>query len=264
MKIIIVGCGQIGQQVGERLHQDGAKVFGVKRSDEDWSYDWKCIAADASSEAGVKRIKGNCPKPDAIIVTANPGLRGGGDNKLKQMATLLTKTFKKCVLIYTSSTAVYVDAPGQSMDEEGQTDVSDRAKELLSIESVYQKAGAVILRLAALVGPNRMHIRKRIADADDVLTVRGSLARRFNYVHDLDVVDILFGCVHFDVPAGIYNISSSDELTAQAYFQMLIDESDKSLRLEEQEPFMPDRIIDNTKFLTHCGDIQWRTPLAEA
>ena len=261
MRILIIGCGQIGQRLGERLFQDGHEVIGVRRSLDEWSAQWPCLAADASSEGGVQKIQAQMPKPELIYVTANPGLRGGGDNHILCLAELLCAAYTSVPIIYTSSTAVYADAPGQVMNESGTVDTDERAQHLLSIEEEFLRHDAVILRLAALVGPERMHIRKRIMSADAVLKVRGRLQRRFNFVHDYDAVAVLYRCVDKMLAAGVYNICSDMPLTAEEYFRLLIGESGQALKLEEQEPYMPDRVVDNARYMTHEPSFKWRQPL---
>ena len=261
MRILIIGCGQIGQRLGEHLFQDGHAVIGVRRSLDAWTAQWPCLAADASSEGGVQKIQAQMPDPEMIFVCANPGLRGGGDNHILRLAELVCAAYAGVPIVYTSSTAVYADAPGVEMDEAGPKDDDERAQHLLAIEDVFVRAGAIVLRLAALVGPDRMHIRKRIMSSESVLKVRGRLQRQFNFVHDYDAVEILYRCVTQLPPGGIYNICSDMALTAEEYFRLLIGESGQRLQLEEQEPFMPDRIVSSRKYTEALGSFKWRQPL---
>ncbi len=69
--IVIIGCGDIGVELGRRLHQRGHKVYGVRRSPEKLPKFIQGIGADFMDAADLKHQLAQVAA-DYVIITLTP------------------------------------------------------------------------------------------------------------------------------------------------------------------------------------------------
>jgi nucleoside-diphosphate-sugar epimerase len=225
MDVLIVGCGGLGRQVAELLTAGGDRVLGVRRSVAGERP--PILAADAGDEAAWPGIAGAAVSHGlswpvgAVLLSANPGVRRGGDNRLDRAADLIRRHLPAALLVYTGSTAVYADAGGGEVDESGRVDEADPAvAKLMAIErAVLAQPRSLVLRLPALVGPTRTHALERLRAGHR--TVRGDLARPFSFLHELDAAALCVEALRGDLGTGLLNAASPERITAGGYYAEL-------------------------------------------
>jgi nucleoside-diphosphate-sugar epimerase len=185
MQVVILGCGAVGAAAGRLLLARGHHVTGVRRR-PDGDPGFPLITGDAAENGLWPRL----PRPDAVLLTATPGLRRGRDHGLDRAAALIPSGIR---LIYSGTTAVYGDAGGATITEDGP--LAPDAGPLLAVETaVLAHADALVLRCPALVGPSRTRIATRAAAAaaaGQPLVVAGDPDRPFSYLHDDDLAWLL-------------------------------------------------------------------------
>ncbi|QLG29392.1 SDR family oxidoreductase [Halorarum halophilum] len=172
MRVVIVGCGYVGLELGRRLTEAGHAVTGVRRSDEGLdairSAGFDAVRGDATDTASL----GSLPDADAVVFAASTGGRGADaarevyvDGLSNVLAEYGSREESPERLIYTSSTGVYGDHDGDWVDEEtplepttGKTAVLVEA-ERLAIESAAERGiDGTVARFAGLYGPERYRL----------------------------------------------------------------------------------------------------------
>lgn len=161
MKIVIVGCGWLGQQLAAVLSSAGHQVYATRRS----------AAALADLPAGVKGIALDLNQPavaDAtldsifhaavVICAIAPGRQQPGNNyiqSLQQLSAVMQQAGSRGVLHFSSS-GIYQGLDGDA-DETADLQLQyPRVQLLAGGEQALQQFGCCItLRLAGLMGPGR-------------------------------------------------------------------------------------------------------------
>ncbi len=259
MNILIIGYGKLARSLAVILREVGDQVWGVQREQKDAVDDARMIYADAASEEAYASIKAAVPNPDYIVVTASPGLRGGGDNNLTNMAKLIIEHYPDAPLLYTSSTYVY--ASGNSVDEEAALLDDKRAQHLLAIESIFAKREhSLILRLSAIVGAKRNYIREAMRKATQSYAVSGPLNRRFNFIHEDDAAEVIVELIKLG-STGLFNLSSNHKITALDYYQGISTEEGLKLEIVEKDTKQASKSINCDKIYTLLSERSWRNYL---
>ncbi len=159
-KVVIVGCGWLGQQLGILLAAAGFSVFGTRQTS----------AALAKLPAAIKPLLLQLPLsvvPDAVrvlfanswIICAIPpaGRLQSAAVYLEQLQSLVALATAAGVrgVIHCSSTGVYQGLVGD-VDEQSEIQTTGRAGGLLAAEQILQQLpNCITLRLAGLIGPGR-------------------------------------------------------------------------------------------------------------
>lgn len=159
-KVVIVGCGWLGQQLGMLLAGHGFAVFGSRQS----------VAGLAELPAMIEPLLLQLPVvlPDAALIAVMkdswlicaipPAARQQSAiqyaGQLQSLVELATAAGVRGV-IHCSSSGVYQGLSGD-VDEQCQIEPSGRAGMLLTAEQILQQIPKCItLRLAGLIGPGR-------------------------------------------------------------------------------------------------------------
>jgi nucleoside-diphosphate-sugar epimerase len=263
MDTLIVGCGELGRGVAALLTASGDRALGVRRTAASASP--AMIAADAADEgawAGIAddvRAAGMSWPLDAVLLSANPGVRRGGDNRLDRAAELIRRHLPGALLVYTGSTAVYADAGGADVDESGRIDEADPAvAKLMAIErAVLAQPRALVLRLPALVGPSRTHALERLRAGER--TVRGDLARPFSFVHERDAAELCVEALRGRFGGGVLNAASPARISAGDYYAELARLAGVQPPSGDASP-APSRRVVAPRLWTMLPDRAWRSP----
>lgn len=185
MRVVILGCGSVGAAAAGLLALRGHAVTGVRRTPAPG-----LVAGDAADPALWQAL----PHPEAVLITATPGLRRGRDNRLARAAALIPAG---CRVIYSGTTAVYGEAGGAAVAEDGA--LAPDAGSLLAVEAaVLAHPDALVLRCPALTGPDRTRIAERAQAAraaGEPLRVPGDPDRPFSVLHDADLAWLLAAAV---------------------------------------------------------------------
>lgn len=248
-KIIIVGCGWLGQLVAPVLSAAGWQVYGSRRSGEAA----QSLAApihgvvlpltDHLITAEVQALL-----HDAwIICTIPPGGRNGTTNSnyltvLQNLALLCQQSDIKGG-IHISSTGVYQGLAGE-VDETAVLKLDNPRVTLLNAgEQLLRESGPwLTLRLAGLMGPGR-HPGRFVQGK----TLSGA-THPVNMVHSADVAQALLAIIgKWPLAQRCYNLSSPQRVTKhdfyQAAFAQLGISEALSFNTEATEP--PRRVLAN-------------------
>jgi nucleoside-diphosphate-sugar epimerase len=270
--LFVAGCGYIGRAVAGAAMREGARVTALTRNPE---------TAAALREAGVAVIVADLASdawhrqcgeaPDLLLNCVSSG--GGGLEAYRRsyvegmasLAAWAARVGPVGTAVYTSSTSVYPQDGGQSVDEQAPTSGgSERAELLLEAEATLQNANDAwrrwfVLRLAGIYGPGRHHLLDQVASGE----VAGVGDHRLNLIHRDDAVAAILACL--GAPAtmgsGVFNVADDGAarkaevagwLAAQAGLPApRFTGAGGSLR----RPVVPDRVILSAKLRAKFG---WR------
>lgn len=159
MRVLIIGCGDIGRRVAVSIHATGGTVTGVVRTPE---------SADAIRAIGIEPWTTDLDRDDATLPAgpfdvvfhmAPPPRTGDTDPRTARLLTRLPPCSR---LVYLSTTGVYGDRGGEWVDEDSvPAPTSARGRRRLDAESRLRAwcegngVEWVILRVAAIHGRGR-------------------------------------------------------------------------------------------------------------
>jgi nucleoside-diphosphate-sugar epimerase len=221
MHALIVGCGYLGKRIATRLQAEGHAVSAVTRSADraaEWSrIGWKPIVADVADPATLRGL----PAVDAVFYAVGYDSSGGRSKRdvyVNGLSNVLTAmTGRMGAMVYISSTSVYGQTDGETVDETSTCEPSTEsgricleAERLLTdwARQSSPQTRAMILRLAGIYGPGRLLARA------DALTSRKPLPGRgdawLNLIHVDDAARLAIQAALVGSGGAIY--LGSDEL----------------------------------------------------
>jgi len=176
MRIVVLGCGYVGIELGRQLVDRGHDVVGVRRSS---------TGVRDIEHAGFDGVRGDLTDPDdvaalpdadALVFAASSGGRGADaarevyvDGLQTALAEYATREDAPRRIVYTSSTGVFGDHDGDWVDEStpiGPTTAKTRV--LASAEAVALAADRLygvdgtVARFAGLYGPDRYRLERYV------------------------------------------------------------------------------------------------------
>ena len=175
MRVVILGCGYVGLELGRQLEADH-DVVGVRRSDD---------GIDAIESAGFDAVQADVtdadelasvPDADALVFAASSGGRDAEAAREVYVEGLRTaiETFGSREspperLVYTSSTGVYGDHGGDWVDESTPLDpTTEKTGVLVEAERIAHEVAAdygidgTVARFAGLYGPDRYRLERYV------------------------------------------------------------------------------------------------------
>lgn len=232
MRILIVGCGYVGLELGRRLASSGAEVVGLRRRGDD---------DGAQARAGLRAVRGDVTRPgdleaipgdfDAVVSTVSSGRGGldayqqvylGGARNLVDWA----RRRRPGRLVWVSSTGVYGQADGTWVTEESPTAPDEpTARCLVAAEQAIAegtRSGVVptqIVRVAGIYGPGRGHLFHQFIAGE----ARPDPSRSpwINMIHRDDVASALEAVLHRGEPGRIYNAVDDEPVTRDDFLGYL-------------------------------------------
>ena len=233
-QILIVGCGYTGLRAARFWLQAGYSVAAITRSvaraAELQQQGLQTIVADLADNSPAPQLPA-CP----IVVWSAGYDRSSGCTRRQLWIHGLEKLLRSLPdcpqprrLILTSTTGVYGDAGGSTVDEctppqpvqEGGV-VCLEAERLLQAWCRQHDHTAVILRLAGIYGPHRL--LRRLQDLRDQRPIPASPDEWLNLIHVDDIVTALDHCALSDNPPPVMNLAAAETATRQTYYQTLAE-----------------------------------------
>lgn len=212
MKLLLIGHGYLGREIGRVFRGHGWEVIPFSLSGGDGS-----LACDVGDSDAVRKL----PAADAIIHCAASGR--GGEEAYQRVyvdgCRNLTEAFPGLPLLFTSSTSVYAQTDGSSVTEDSPA-IPERetGRLLLDAENLTLAAGGVVTRLAGIYGPGRSVILKKFLAGEAVIEEDG---RRFlNQIHRDDAARAIFHLLTSGA-AGVFNVSDSTPLSQLECYEAL-------------------------------------------
>ena len=216
-RIVIVGCGYVGLELGRQLRRAGHEVTGVRRSD---------AGLDAVEGAGLEPHRADATDPGSlsslpdaewVVFAASSGGRGadaaravyveGLENVIEEYAGRSSSPDR---LVYTSSTGVHGDHDGAFVDEDTPIDPKTEKTEVLAdAERIARETAAdagidgTVARFAGLYGPDRYRLDRYLTGP----VTEGYL----NMVHRDDAAGAVAFCLDLGVARGETVLVVDDE-----------------------------------------------------
>jgi len=298
--LLILGCGYLGQHVAREARERGMRVTALTRNEpqaaalrtqglgvivadlasDDWhalaprevDFVLNCVSSGAAQSA-ISSISGVADKLAARRRSYTDGMRS--------LTCWLRKVERVGTVVYTSSTGVYPQGGGVTVDEAfpvAPPDTDTRAGILTAAEQILQRecpnASATIstrwfiLRLAGLYGPGRSHLLNQVLKnaalhGDQRVNVSDSASHRLNLVHVEDAAAAIWAA--FTAPATfasrIYNVADDAPAPKCEVLSWLAEQvgAPPAASGREQDAKMetvtdrPDRLISNARLKRELG-----------
>jgi nucleoside-diphosphate-sugar epimerase len=236
-RILIAGCGYVGEATADLFHDAGWNVEGwvhSKQSAEGLSVKPYSIGVvDISQSNEVAKRAGAF---DAVIHCASS--RGGDAEAYRQIymdgARNLLKAFAQSKILFTSSTSVYAQGDGSWVTEESETKpIRETSRILLEVEKLILEKGGIVARLAGIYGPGRSALLSKFLNG--TATIDPQDDRFVNQVHRDDIASALFLLLNREPQESshIYNVVDDQPL--------LLSECYRRLAQKLNRPFPPIR-----------------------
>lgn len=176
MRVVVLGCGYVGIELGRQLVDRGHDVVGVRRSEDGVTAiereGIEGVQADVTDATAVAAL----PDADALVFAASSGGRGADaardvyvDGLQTALGEYATREDSPRRLVYTSSTGVFGDHGGNWVTEE--TPISPttaKTRVLASAEAIALAADRLygidgtVARFAGLYGPDRYRLSRYV------------------------------------------------------------------------------------------------------
>src|SRR5262245_630587 len=224
-RILIAGCGYVGEATADLFHSAGWNVEGWVHSTQSAArlsgkpYSIRVI--DISQRREVAKYARSF---DAVIHCASS--RGGDAETYRQIylsgARHLLETFSKAKTLFTSSTSVYAQRDRSWVSEESETKpVRETSRILLDVEKLILERGGIVARLAGIYGPRRSAPLTKFLDA--TATMDPNNDRFINQVHRDDIASALFLLLNREAQtsAQIYNLVDDQPILQSECYRWL-------------------------------------------
>jgi nucleoside-diphosphate-sugar epimerase len=223
-RILIAGCGYVGEAAADLYHAAGWAVEGWTRSAESAATlsakPYPICEVDISRRARVAERTGTC---DAVLHCASSS---GGDAEMYRQVYVdgvrnLFEMFPGSKLIFTSSTSVYAQRDGSWVTEETDTKPTRETSQiLLEAEGLVLANGGIVARLAGIYGPGRSVLLTRLLEGTAIIDAEND--RFVNQVHRDDITAALFLLSDRELEgAGIYNVVDDQPMLQSECYRWL-------------------------------------------
>lgn len=206
-RVLVAGCGDVGQRVATRLVAAGAQVYGLRRSARLLPEGVVPLRANLSDPASLQVVP---PGFDQLVYLPTPDARASDayrrifqDGLRNLMAVLDASRLKR--LVFVSSSAVYGDHGGDWVDEDTPpAPPSFNGEVLLQAEQWLGDSGlpTTVLRLAGLYGPGRGQLFERLLDGRAKAPVEPPFWA--NRIHADDAAAAIVHLLGLENPAPLY------------------------------------------------------------
>jgi nucleoside-diphosphate-sugar epimerase len=232
-RILIAGCGYVGEATADLFHTAGWKVEGwVHSQDSAARLSTKPYRVGLVDISQRDQVAKQTESFDAVIHCASS--RGGNAKAYRQIyfhgARHLLETFPKANILFTSSTSVYAQRDGSLVTEERETKpVRETSRILLETEKLILEKGGVVARLAGIYGPGRSALLSKFLNG--TATIDPNNDRFVNQVHRDDIAPALFLFLNREPQsaAQIYNIVDDEPILQSECYRWLAQRLNRPL-----------------------------------
>jgi nucleoside-diphosphate-sugar epimerase len=231
-RILIVGCGYVGQATADLFHIAGWSVEGWTASDKSAAAlsakPYPINQVDISNADQVAQRSGTF---DAVVHCASS--RGGGVDCYRRIylngAGNLLDRFIGTKMLFTSSTSVYAQRDGSWVTEQSDTNPGrETARVLLETEKIVLDRGGTVTRLAGIYGPGRSALLSKVLAGTAIVDPEND--RFVNQVHRDDIASAIFLLLTRDVQAPrIFNIVDNEPMLQSACYRWLAQRLNRSV-----------------------------------
>jgi len=223
VRTLIIGCGYVGEALGQRLIALGHDVTGIRRSREHNAHLAKLgirpVNLDITEEGALAKLDG---RYDWVVIAASSSR--GGEEAYKKVYGLGSKNIAQWLkttgtqsVVFISSTTVYRQTNGNWASEKD----ADTGTILREAEHNILEAGSAvsILRSSGIYGPGRGHLFRRFMNGNAV--IEGDGKRFLNMVHRDDLAEAIILALDRVEQRGVYNITDDEPVTQLEFFKWL-------------------------------------------
>ena len=232
-RILIAGCGYVGQATADLLHEQRWKVEGwtasVQSTGQLAAKPYAVRAVDITNPAAVSAVR---EEFDVVIQCASSG--GGDAEEYRRIylegARNLLYAFPRTSLLFTSSTSVYAQQRGDTVDETSPANPAhERGQILREAEELVLSHNGMVARLGGIYGPGRSFLLRKFLAGEAVLDDAND--RFINQAHRDDIVSALFLLAEqrADLERQIYNVVDDQPILTSDAFQWLSAHLQRSL-----------------------------------
>ena len=196
MSVLIAGCGDLGTEAGLRFAAAGHEVIGLRRSPEKLSAPIRGVYADLA--VGIPEVPADV---DLVVVSVaadtstEEAYRAAYLDGLGNVLDALERdSVQPRRILFVSSTAVYADSDGATVDETTPTEPTRfsgnvlREAEDLLFSRAPQGTEAISLRLGGIYGPGRTRLIDQVRSGQAVIPAK---PRHTNRVHRDDAAAMI-------------------------------------------------------------------------
>jgi len=207
MRVIVAGCGFVGEPLRQLLLAGGHEVTGLSLSGAGGTE-----ACDISDPASVGQLARKLGTVDAIVHCASSG-RGADRERTYRSVYLggcenFLASFAGSRLIFTSSTSVYHQTDASVVVEDSPAEPGAATGKILRAAEDHALAGGgSVARLAGIYGPGRSFLLKRFLEGDAHID-----GRWINQIHRDDAASALAFLLGEGCPPGIFNVADDTPL----------------------------------------------------
>lgn len=266
MRVLIAGCGYLGLALGSELVRQGHSVIGIRRSSD---------RNNELTEAGIEPWITDLSHPDFLrpeghfdgVVFSAAARRGDGPDAYRAIYVDGLRHLVEHLrqdppnrFVYTGSTGVYGQQDGSVVKETSLTNPTEPTgqvlleAEKLLLEAVRQsRFPAVILRLAGIYGPDRLHLVHQFIRNEKRLSGTGH--QTLNMIHREDAVATVLAALKNGRPGEIYNAVDQEPVTEIHFYTWLAETLGKYVPpFEEAAPAgRPNRKVSNRRLTMELG-----------
>jgi len=232
-RILIAGCGYVGEATANLFHSAGWNVEGWVHSKESAArlsakpYSLRVI--DVSQRGDVAK------RPEAFDAVIHCASSRGGDAEVYREIYLsgarhLLETFPQAKILFTSSTSVYAQRDGSRVTEESETKaLRETSRILLEVEKLVLEKDGIVVRLAGIYGPQRSALLSKFLNG--TATIDPNNDRFVNQVHRDDIASALFLLLNREAQesAQIYNVVDDEPILQSECYGWLAQRLNRSL-----------------------------------
>jgi nucleoside-diphosphate-sugar epimerase len=232
-RILIAGCGYVGEATANLCHSAGWYVEGWVHSKESAARlsakPYAIRVIDISQRGEVGKYAGAF---DTVIHCASS--RGGDAAAYREIylngVRSLLEAFPEAKILFTSSTSVYAQRDGSWVTEESETNpLQETSRILLEVEKLILGQGGIVARLAGIYGAGRSALLSKFLNG--TATIDPNNDRFVNQVHRDDIASALFLLLDQETrtPAQIYNIVDDQPILQSKCYLWLSEKLNRPL-----------------------------------
>lgn len=238
-RILIAGCGYVGEATADLFHAEGWEVEGWTASPE--SADrlrGKPYAVRAVDLLSPSAAEASETRFDAVVHCASS--HGGTADDYRRIyldgAQSLAGAFPDALLLFTGSTSVYAQTDGAWVTEQSAAEpVRETGRVLRETEDAVLARGGIVARVAGIYGPGRSALLRKFFSGKAVLDPNSD--RFTNQAHRDDIAAALLLLVRRYVRAPrlqnsylrIFNVADGNPLSARDCYGWLASRLDRPL-----------------------------------
>ena len=224
-RILVAGCGYVGEATADLFHTAGWRVEGWVHSEESAARlsakPYRVGLIDVSQR---DQVAEQTKAFDAVIHCVSS--RGGDAEMYRRIyfngARNLLESFPAATILFTSSTSVYAQHEGSPVTEESETKpIRETSRILLETENLILDKGGIVARLAGIYGPGRSALLSKFLNG--TATIDPENDRFVNQVHRGDIASALSLLLNREPqPRGqIFNIVDDDPILQSDCYRWL-------------------------------------------